>query len=139
MVSKNTAKEKKGGGVREKQRAEEKSEQMVDMGMKITCYDDSDEEILGPILAIVVLHSDSLSIHEQNFYKFYGNDLPTPPEIVHTFQQFKDNLQNRFRFDKISQFIDFSQFTLAGGSVLMSLLQNTTQYVNADLDFFLYR
>ncbi|CAF3306530.1 unnamed protein product [Rotaria socialis] len=109
------------------------------MGMKITCYDDSDEEILGPIPAIVVLHSDSLSIHEQNFYKFYGNDLPTPPEIVHTFQQFKDNLQNRFRFDKISQFIDFSQFTLAGGSVLMSLWQNTTQYVNSDLDFFLYR
>ncbi|CAF1686064.1 unnamed protein product [Rotaria magnacalcarata] len=64
MVSKKIATEKKGGA-QQKQRAEEKSEQMVlirdeasqtlmivDTGMQITWYDDSDEQIIGPILAI---------------------------------------------------------------------------------------
>ncbi|CAF2077943.1 unnamed protein product [Rotaria magnacalcarata] len=80
-----------------------------------------------------------MSLHEQNFYKLYGNDLPTPPEIVETIQEFNTNLINRFRFDKILPFIDFNHFLLAGGSVLMCFLRNNTQFINSDLDFFLYR
>ncbi|CAM4851597.1 unnamed protein product, partial [Rotaria magnacalcarata] len=67
----------------------------------------------------------------------YGNDLPTPPKIVRTFQEFKDNRINRFSFDKISSFIDFSQFILAGGSVLMCLVQNAEQCITSDLDLFI--
>ncbi|CAF3640616.1 unnamed protein product [Rotaria socialis] len=83
-----------------------------------------------------VFRPASLSFHELNFYKIYGNDLPTPPKIVRTFQEFKDNLINRFSFDKISSFIDFNQFILAGGSVLMSLLQNAASCIASDLDLF---
>ncbi|CAF4070262.1 unnamed protein product, partial [Rotaria magnacalcarata] len=83
-----------------------------------------------------VFRPASLSFHELNFYKIYGNDLPTPPKIVRTFQEFKDNLINRFSFDKISSFIDFNQFILAGGSVLMCLLQNAEQCITSDLDLF---
>ncbi|CAF3627229.1 unnamed protein product [Rotaria sp. Silwood1] len=87
-------------------------------------------------LLVVVLRPDSLSIHEQDFYKVYGNHAPTPPELVETLEDFKNNLINRFRFDKISPFIDFNHFVLAGGSVLMCFLRNTSQFINSDLDFF---
>ncbi|CAM4843746.1 unnamed protein product [Rotaria magnacalcarata] len=42
----------------------------------------------------ICISTASLSFHELNFYKIYGNDLPTPPKIVRTFQGFKDNLIN---------------------------------------------
>ncbi|CAF2925058.1 unnamed protein product, partial [Rotaria sp. Silwood2] len=42
-----------------------------------------------------VLRPCSLSVHEKKFYNIYANDLPTPPDIVRTFQEFKHNLINR--------------------------------------------
>ncbi|CAF1922453.1 unnamed protein product [Rotaria magnacalcarata] len=76
------------------------------------------------MFAFVLQHA-SLSDHEKCFfYKLYGNDLPIPPAVVTTFQKFYNNLNDRFSFEKISAFIHFTQFVLAGGSVLMCLLEN---------------
>ncbi|CAF2004654.1 unnamed protein product [Rotaria magnacalcarata] len=88
-------------------------------------------------LYIFVLRPDSLSLHEEKFYKVYGSDVPIPPEVVENFHEFKSNLISRFRFDKISPFIDFNHFVSAGGSVLMCFLRNATQFINSDLDFFI--
>ncbi|CAF3348043.1 unnamed protein product [Rotaria sp. Silwood1] len=84
---------------------------------------------------LVVLQPAALSHHEHKFFNLYENDLPTPAEIVKTFQDFQNNFRDRFGFDQISPFIDFNQFILAGGSVLMFLLRNSIEAFYSDLDF----
>ncbi len=66
----------------------------------------------------------------------YGDNAPTPPELVTSLQQFTNNLMDRFSFHKINSFIDFSKFVLAGGSVLTYMIENPPHVISSDLDFF---
>lgn len=72
----------------------------------------------------------------QSFFQLYGENPQISPEIVSNFEQFYSNLIQRFQFDKIAPFIDFNKFNLAGGSVLISMLQNAPEPISSDIDFF---
>ncbi|CAF1257752.1 unnamed protein product [Rotaria sordida] len=87
-------------------------------------------------IQIIILQPDSLSFYEQNFFQLYGQNSPISPGIVSSFQEFYSNLIQRFQFDRIAPFIDFNEFNLAGGSVLISMLRNAPQPISSDLDFF---
>jgi hypothetical protein len=84
----------------------------------------------------VVLQSDLISSHEEKFFRLFDQTPPVSPQIVRTLQDFKNNLINRFVFDKIHPFINFDEFILAGDSVLMSILHHAPCNMTADLDFF---
>ncbi|CAF2149136.1 unnamed protein product [Rotaria magnacalcarata] len=43
-----------------------------------------------------ILQPDCLSFYEQSFFQLYGENSPTSPEIVCTFQEFYLNLMQRF-------------------------------------------
>jgi hypothetical protein len=87
-------------------------------------------------LLLVILQHEHLSIYERDFFHLHGQISPSPPEIVSSIQQFYANLMYRFSFAQIAQCIDFNVFNLAGGSVLVGLLSQTTTNMSSDLDFF---
>ncbi|CAF4846470.1 unnamed protein product, partial [Rotaria sp. Silwood1] len=65
-----------------------------------------------------------------------AGSLKQEPITVENIHQFMINLNNRFNFFLIKNYINFSLFVLAGGAVLNCILINGFNTSTQDLDFF---
>ncbi|CAF4037006.1 unnamed protein product, partial [Rotaria sp. Silwood1] len=76
------------------------------------------------------------SIELQLFRICRAGSLKQEPITVENIHQFMINLNNRFNFFLIKNYINFSLFVLAGGAVLNCILINGFNTSTQDLDFF---
>ena len=83
-----------------------------------------------------MLQYHSLSAYDHQIFAKFGKKIPKPPSLVTNIDDFVANLKSRFSYHIWSNYIDFTQFHLAGGAVVICMLRNVHQQITSDLDFF---
>ncbi|CAF1196993.1 unnamed protein product [Adineta ricciae] len=82
-----------------------------------------------------LLQSRELTVDERALFSVWG-DNQISPKLVLNFEQFRENFNARYNYKFWETDIDWNLFVIAGGSVTLSLLKQTSLQKGSDVDLF---